>query len=102
MNTSKHTTMSTGALLSILALLGTPALARKPAANPTPTAQIATEAATDGTPEVTPEVTIDIEVGEPVMLAGQDHKAYVKISLAGFDLPKTTQRPGINLALVLD
>jgi Ca-activated chloride channel homolog len=93
MNTSKHSTISAGisagALLSILALT-TPALARSPATSPTRDAKVTTE------------VTLDIAVGEPVMLAGQDHKAYVKISLVGFDLPMTIERPGINLALVLD
>lgn len=49
-----------------------------------------------------PEVILDIEVGEPVMLAGQNQKAYVKISLLGFDLPRSVARPGVNLALVLD
>lgn len=48
------------------------------------------------------EITVDIDVGEPVMLAGQDQKAYVKISLVGFDLPKATKRPPVNLSLVLD
>lgn len=48
------------------------------------------------------EIDLDIEVGEPIMLAGKDQKAYVKISLHGFDLPKASKRPPVNLALVLD
>lgn len=49
-----------------------------------------------------PEVVLDIAVGEPVMLAGKEQKAYVKISLVGFEMPQSTARPPVNLALVLD
>lgn len=49
-----------------------------------------------------PEVILDIDVGEPVMLANRGQKAYVKISLTGFELPKQTKRTSVNLALVLD
>lgn len=48
------------------------------------------------------EVDLEVEIGEPVMIAGQDGKAYIKIGLTGFDLPKKAERTPINLALVLD
>ncbi|MCG8422810.1 MAG: VWA domain-containing protein [Proteobacteria bacterium] len=48
------------------------------------------------------EVTLDVDLGEPVMLASREQRAYLKISLVGFELPAATERPPINLALVLD
>lgn len=48
-----------------------------------------------------PDITVDIDVGEPLMIAGKDQTAYVKITLGGFALPQA-QRAPINLALVLD
>jgi Ca-activated chloride channel homolog len=48
------------------------------------------------------DITFDVEVGEPLMLAGQEQSAYIKITLGGFALPQQAQRPPINLALVLD
>lgn len=48
------------------------------------------------------EITLDIQVGEPVMLAGQPQKAYVKIAVTGFDLPAKGRRTPVNVALVLD
>jgi Ca-activated chloride channel family protein len=48
------------------------------------------------------EVVLDIEAGEPIMIAGKDQKAYVKISLTGFELPSASKRTPVNLALVLD
>lgn len=49
-----------------------------------------------------PEVVIDIQAGEPIMLAGQHQKAYVKVSLTGFELAESASRTPVNLALVLD
>jgi Ca-activated chloride channel family protein len=48
-----------------------------------------------------PDILVDIDVGEPMMIAGKDQTAYVKITLGGFALPQS-QRAPINLALVLD
>ena len=48
-----------------------------------------------------PDITVDVDVGEPMMIAGQEQSAYIKITLGGFALPQQ-QRPPINLALVLD
>ena len=47
------------------------------------------------------DITFDVEVGEPLMIAGQEQTAYIKITLGGFALP-AANRPPINLALVLD
>ena len=48
------------------------------------------------------EITVDVDVGEPIMIADQDGTAYVKIALTGFALPADAKRTPINLALVLD
>lgn len=48
------------------------------------------------------DITVDIDVGEPVMIADQEQTAYVKITLGGFALPSAQKRSPINLALVLD
>ena len=48
------------------------------------------------------DITFDVEVGEPLMLAGKEQSAYLKITLGGFALPNPGQRPPVNLALVLD
>jgi len=47
------------------------------------------------------DISFDVEVGEPLMIAGQEQTAYIKITLGGFALP-TAHRPPVNLALVLD
>lgn len=47
------------------------------------------------------DITVDVDVGEPMMIAGQEQSAYIKITLGGFALPQQ-QRSPINLALVLD
>jgi Ca-activated chloride channel family protein len=55
-------------------------------------------------PVIAPEgldIAFDVEVGEPMMIAGQPQTAYIKITLGGFALPQG-QRSPINLALVLD
>lgn len=52
-------------------------------------------------PAPAPDITVDVDVGEPMMIAGQEQSAYIKITLGGFALPQQ-QRPPINLALVLD
>ncbi len=47
------------------------------------------------------DITVDVDVGEPMMIAGQEQSAYIKITLGGFALPQK-QRAPINLGLVLD
>ncbi|MBX3161738.1 MAG: VWA domain-containing protein [Deltaproteobacteria bacterium] len=47
------------------------------------------------------DISFDVNVGEPMMIAGQEQSAYINITLGGFALPVTTRAP-INLALVLD
>ena len=41
-------------------------------------------------------------LGEPVMLAGQKNKVYLKVGLTGFALEKPSARPAVNVAIVLD
>lgn len=48
------------------------------------------------------DITFDVDVGEPLMIAGQEQTAYIKITLGGFALPSANKRSPINLALVLD
>jgi len=47
------------------------------------------------------DITFDVDVGEPLMIAGQEQTAYIKITLGGFALPQQTRSP-INLGIVLD
>jgi len=47
------------------------------------------------------DISFDVDVGEPLMIAGQEQTAYIKITLGGFAVP-ANQRSPINLALVLD
>lgn len=61
-------------------------------------------AAPGGAPPAPPpplDITFDVDVGEPLMIAGAEQSAYIKITLGGFALP-AQQRSPINLALVLD
>jgi Ca-activated chloride channel family protein len=48
------------------------------------------------------KVDLDVAVGTPVMLAGKENRAFVKIGLKGFALPENTERVPVNLAIVLD
>lgn len=48
------------------------------------------------------DITFDVDVGEPLMIAGQEQTAYIKITLGGFALPGKGTRSPINLSLVLD
>ena len=47
------------------------------------------------------DISFDVDVGEPMMIAGQENTAYIKITLGGFELPQKTRAP-INLGIVLD
>jgi Ca-activated chloride channel family protein len=46
------------------------------------------------------DIIVDIDVGEPIMIADQDGKAYIEIAITGFDGAGT--RAPVNLALVID
>jgi Ca-activated chloride channel family protein len=52
-------------------------------------------------PGASPDISFDVDVGEPLMIAGQEQSAYIKITLGGFALPRQ-QRSPINVAIVLD
>lgn len=49
----------------------------------------------------TDELVVDVEVGEPVMIAGQRQRAYLQIVIEGFAPPKNQRMP-VNLGLVID
>jgi len=92
----RHTTRSaTLAAMAITAAIAPAPIAAAPAA-------ALADPTSDHAGTATPEITLDIDVGEPMMLAGSRQTAYIKISLTGFDLPAATERPPVNLALVLD
>jgi Ca-activated chloride channel family protein len=46
------------------------------------------------------DITVDIDVGEPIMIADQDGKAYIEIAITGFD--DAGAHAPVNLALVID
>lgn len=46
------------------------------------------------------DLVIDIDVGEPIMIADQDGRAYIEIAITGFE-PTGTRAP-VNLGLVID
>ena len=48
------------------------------------------------------DIDFNVDVGEPLMAAGQEQTAFIKVTLGGFALPGTSNRPPINLAVVLD
>ena len=48
------------------------------------------------------QVALNVGVSNPMMLAGDKQTNYVRIALTGFNLPKTEQRPPVNVAIVID
>lgn len=48
------------------------------------------------------EIELDVEVGEPVMIAGEDQRAFIKITMVGFEMEDQQNRAPVNLAVVLD
>ena len=46
------------------------------------------------------DIIVDIDVGEPIMIADQDGKAYIEIAITGFD--DAGAHAPVNLALVID
>ena len=47
-------------------------------------------------------VTVGVDLSHPVIPANQKTTNYVKISLTGATMPRTIERPPVNLAIVLD
>lgn len=76
-------------VLALFACAGTDAVLAAPGTPGTPA------------PPAAPDISVDVDVGEPMMIAGQEQTAYIKITLGGFALPQQ-QRSPINLALVID
>ncbi len=52
--------------------------------------------------DVKQEIELNVALGQPIMLAGQQQKAYLKIGLTGLDDGNIQARPPINLSIVLD
>ena len=48
------------------------------------------------------QIDLDVNLGTPVMLAGQKQTAYLKVSLTGFELEDQSERTPVNIAVVLD
>lgn len=48
------------------------------------------------------QIDLNVAVGTPVMLAGSTQRAYLKVGLTGFEIPRDAPRTPVNVALVLD
>ena len=48
------------------------------------------------------QVKLDVRLVNPVMMAGEKTKNYLRIALTGFELESAEDRPPVNVALVLD
>ncbi len=48
------------------------------------------------------QVQLNVGVSNPTMLAGEKEINHVRISLKGFDIPKSKRRPPLNVAIVID
>ncbi len=48
------------------------------------------------------QIKLSAALAKPTMLAGEKSLNHLKIKLTGFDLPKSSNRPPVNIALVLD
>ena len=47
-------------------------------------------------------IDLDVALSQPILMAGQNNKAYIKIALTGFDIGENLHRPPVNLSIVLD
>lgn len=65
-------------------------------------AAIALASATAVQPAQASLVTVGVDVSHPVIPANQMTTAYVEISLTGATMPRTLERPPVNMAIVLD
>lgn len=48
------------------------------------------------------QVKLNVGVSNPVMPAGEKDTNHIRISLKGFELPKSEERPPVNVAIVID
>ena len=48
------------------------------------------------------QIKLNAALAKPTMLAGEKSLNYLKVKLTGFDLPKASIRPPVNIAIVLD
>ena len=48
------------------------------------------------------QIKLNAALAKPTMLAGEKALNYLKVKLTGFELPKASMRPPVNIALVLD
>ena len=48
------------------------------------------------------QIKLNAALAKPTMMAGEKGLNHLKIKLTGFDLPKTSIRPPVNIAIVLD
>ena len=48
------------------------------------------------------QIKLNAALAKPTMLAGEKGLNYLKVKLTGFDLPKTSIRPPVNIAIVMD
>lgn len=53
-------------------------------------------------PAAAEQVRLDVGVSSPVMKAGEKQINHMRISLTGFDVPESKERPPINTAIVID
>lgn len=50
----------------------------------------------------TRSIDLNVSVSNPYLLSGTRQTVYLKVGLTGFELEETIERPGINVAIVLD
>lgn len=48
------------------------------------------------------QVGLKVGVANPMMLAGKKDTNYIRVTLSGFELPETKDRPPVNVAIVID
>lgn len=48
------------------------------------------------------QIKLNAALAKPTMLAGEKSLNYLKVKLTGFDIPKTSVRPPVNIAIVMD
>ena len=56
----------------------------------------------DSKPAHSEQIKLSAALAKPTMLAGEKSLNYLKVKLTGFELPKSSLRPPVNIALVLD
>ena len=48
------------------------------------------------------QIKLNAALAKPTMLAGEKNLNYLKVKLTGFDIPKASVRPPVNIAIVMD